>query len=77
MKTAWAKRAACAALALFAALVWVPAAFADDNVLYLDEDGAEQYQNGVIQVQQGETTWGTAGGETWYVASGTVTIRCV
>ena len=73
MKTAWAKRAACAALALFAALVWVPAAFAE-SVEYLGEDGKTYTQENVTQLTANDATWGTAGGETWYVASGTVEI---
>ncbi len=74
MKTAWAKRAACAALALFAALVWLPAAAFAESVQYLGEDGKTYTQENATPVSQSDTEWGTAGNETWYVASGTVAI---
>ena len=73
MKTAWGKKAVCAALALFAALVWMPAAFAD-SAQYLGEDGQMYTQENAAPVQQGDTEWGKAGGETWYVAKDTVEI---
>ena len=74
MRTVWGKKAVCATLVAFAALVWMPAAFAD-SAQYLGEDGQMYTQENAAPVQQGDTTWGTAGGETWYVANGTVTIE--
>ena len=74
MRTVWGKKAVCATLVAFAALVWMPAAFAD-SAQYLGEDGQMYTQENAAPVQQGDTIWGTAGGETWYVANGTVTIE--
>ena len=74
MRTVWSKKAVCATLVAFAALVWMPAAFAD-SAQYLGEDGQMYTQENAAPVQQGDTIWGTAGGETWYVANGTVTIE--
>ena len=74
MRTVWGKKAVCATLVAFAALVWMPAAFAD-SAQYLGEDGQMYTQENAAPVQQGDTIWGTAGGETWYVANGTVIIE--
>ena len=74
MKTAWGKKAVCAALALFAALVWLPAAAFAESVQYLGEDGKTYTQENATPVSQSDTEWGKAGGETWYVAKDTVEI---
>src|SRR5574344_801750 len=70
------KRLLAAVLCLCMVVTLLPtAAFAEDGVAYLDENGNAQTYNGpYTTVTSTDTTWGVAGTTTWYVLSGNVTV---
>ena len=62
-------------LALFLLAGLLPAtAMAEEGVSYLDAAGAMQTCTSAIEVTNNDTSWGTAGTTTWYVATGNITI---